>query len=172
MNDQRVLKCLIALGLGAGGLALLLTGGCTTLASRTAPPLSKGPYLQAPGTNTMTILWESPTNHPGTVLFGREGRLEERFGPVLPRRMVGISGSRQTSSVTTVTNGVSRTNDVPPDEQMTVTKTNRVRISTTNLFYVYQATLSNLVAGAVYSYAVALANRRGTPRTFKTFSDQ
>jgi hypothetical protein len=67
MKDQRILKCSIALCLRTGGLALLLAGGCTTLASKTAPPLSKGPYLQAPGTNTMAILWESLTNHPGTV---------------------------------------------------------------------------------------------------------
>ncbi|MBI2926164.1 MAG: hypothetical protein HYY24_10720 [Verrucomicrobia bacterium] len=29
----------------------------------------KGPYLQAPGATTMTILWESPTNKPGLVRY-------------------------------------------------------------------------------------------------------
>jgi hypothetical protein len=48
----------------------------------------------------MTILWESLTEHPGTVRFGRDGQLDERLGPVLPLKMVGISGARQTNFVT------------------------------------------------------------------------
>jgi hypothetical protein len=31
--------------------------------------ISKGPYLQAPGTNTMTIMWESPINKPAVIYY-------------------------------------------------------------------------------------------------------
>jgi len=32
--------------------------------------IAKGPYLQAPGSNTMTIMWESPVNAPATLFYG------------------------------------------------------------------------------------------------------
>jgi len=35
-------------------------------------PISKGPYLQAPGSNTMTIMWESPVNLPAKVYYGTD----------------------------------------------------------------------------------------------------
>jgi acid phosphatase type 7 len=144
--------------LGIGGAGFLLILGCSTLGSRTPPPLSKGPYLQAPNTNAMAIMWESLTNLPGIVRFGADGTLGQRAGPITPRRMVGVSASRLTNIVTTVTNGT------------VVVQTNRARGSVTNVFYVYQAALTNLQPGVVYTYTVELAGRRTAPRTFKTFN--
>src|SRR5439155_12870177 len=37
----------------------------------------KGPYLQAPGSETMTIMWESWTNGPGILRFGLRGKLDQ-----------------------------------------------------------------------------------------------
>src|SRR4051794_40021486 len=37
----------------------------------------KGPYLQAPGTNTMTIMWESAVNAPGFLRYGQGDRLNQ-----------------------------------------------------------------------------------------------
>jgi hypothetical protein len=70
---------------------------------------------------------------------------DQRLGPIQPRRLVGSFPLQRTNVVTSVTNGV------------TVTKTNVVKGSVTNSFYVYQATLTNLQPGAVYTYVVELA---------------
>jgi predicted phosphodiesterase len=39
---------------------------------------TKGPYLQAPGTNTITIMWESPVDSRGMVHFGLDSRLNSQ----------------------------------------------------------------------------------------------
>lgn len=100
-----------------------------------------------PGSNTMTVMWESLTNHPGTVHFGREGDLDQRLGPITLRRLVGLSPFRRTNCVTSVTNGV------------TLKKTNVIKGSVTSSYYVYQVTLTNLRPGAIYAYAVEQAGR-------------
>lgn len=147
--------------LGLSGLALVVIWGCATAGSRGRTPLlSKGPYLQAPGADTMSVMWESPTNHPGFVRFGRNGLLDQQVGPITPKTLAGLTPFRHTNRVTTVTNGV------------TVTKTNRVRGSFTNIFYVYRAALTNLQPGASYTYAVEVAGTATAPRTFKTFNPQ
>ena len=145
--------------LGLSGLALVMIWGCSTLGGKGAKlPISKGPYLQAPGPNTMSVMWESTTNHPGYVRFGLNGSLDQRFGPVTPKMLVGLTPFRHTNFVTIVTNGA------------TVTKTNRVRGSITNMFYVYQAALTNLQPGTRYTYEVEVAGKATSPRTFKTFN--
>ncbi len=147
-----------ALALGLSGLALVMIWGCSSLGGQSArQTISKGPYLQAPGPDTMSVMWESPTNIPGFVRFGLNGSLDQQFGPVTPKRLVGLTPFRHTNFVTIVTNGA------------TVTKTNRVRGSITNMFYVYQAALTNLQPGARYTYAVELAGKATAPRAFKTF---
>ena len=35
----------------------------------------KGPYLQGPGSDTMTIKWEAPNDTPSLVRYGLEGKL-------------------------------------------------------------------------------------------------
>jgi len=56
--------------------------------------ISKGPYVQAPGSNTMTIMWESPVNLPAKVFFGTNGfsqvavssgkKVRSSMGTILP----------------------------------------------------------------------------------------
>lgn len=62
----------------AAGLAGLALGGEVS-APETARAFLKGPYLQAPGADTMTIMWESPTNDPGIVHYGLRGRLSQVY---------------------------------------------------------------------------------------------
>ena len=139
------------------GLTLACGVGCSTLHGAT-PLFTKGPYLQMPGATTMTVMWESTTNCHGTVRFGRGGALNQRLGPVVPREMVSISQYRQTNLVVTVTNG------------LTVTKTNVVKSSRTNAFLVYQATLTGLNPGSIYTYVVEVGGQQTSPRAFRTFS--
>ncbi len=106
----------------------------------------------------MTVMWESLTNHPGTVHYSRGDGFDQRLGPITPRRLAGVSPYRRTNSVTRVTNGVP------------VTKTNVVKGSVTNSYYVYQASLTNLQPGAAYTYTVEIAGEQTPPRTFKVFS--
>jgi predicted phosphodiesterase len=131
--------------------------GCSTLHGA-APLFTKGPYLQMPGTTTMAVMWESATNCHGMVRFGRDGALNQRLGPVVPREMVSISPDRHTNLVVTVTNG------------LTVTKTNVVKGSRTNAFLVYQATLTGLSPGSIYTYVVEVGGQQTPPRAFRTFS--
>lgn len=111
-----------------------------------------------PGSDTMTVMWESPTNHPGAVYFGCEARLDQRLGRITPRRLSGVSPFRRTNVVARLTNGVM------------VMNTNVVKGFVTNSHYVYQATLTNLQPGALYTYAVELAGQRTSPKAFSTFS--
>ena len=138
-------------------LTLACGVGCSTLCGA-IPTLTKGPYLQMPGTHTMTVMWESPTNYRGTVRFGRGGALDQRLGPVVPRELVSISPYRQTNLVVTVTNG------------LTVTKTNVIKRALTNTCFVYQATLAGLKPGAIYTYVVEVGDHQTQPRAFRAFN--
>lgn len=138
-------------------LGLILAATVST--ARSEPScFSKQPYLQLPGDSTMTVMWESLTNHSGTIWFGQDGRLNQHLGPVLPRKLLGVAARRQTNWVTFVTNGI------------TATRTNVVKISITNAFYVYQAALSGLRPGTIYTYLVEMEGQRTEPRAFKTFA--
>jgi predicted phosphodiesterase len=130
----------------------------TLLAADASSLLSKGPYLQAPGSDTMTILWESMTNCPATVRFGLPNRRNKEFGPISPRTMVGLTPCKYTNVVTLITNGLS------------VTKTNVKRGHLTNLFYLYEARLTGLKPGATYSYSVQVGGAATATHQFKTFS--
>lgn len=61
-------------------IALFLTLTATTLAAT----LSKGPYLQAPSTDAMTIRWETTVAEPATLRFGEGTRLNQTVGPLQP----------------------------------------------------------------------------------------
>jgi hypothetical protein len=140
-------------------LLLFLLAVALPMSARGAAALfAKGPYLQSPGSNAMTLVWESPTNHPGRVHFGLGRTPDQKLEVVLPRRMKGVSTTSKTNLVTTKTNGVS------------VTKTNITSTSKTNVFYLYEATLRDLKAGATYSYSVELAGRRTSRRQFRTLA--
>ena len=96
----------LPLTLGVAGLTVALIWPCATLQPKPSPPISKGPYLQAPGSDTMTGMWESPINHPGAVYFGCEACLDQCLGLVTPRRLKGVSSFRRTNVVARLTNGV------------------------------------------------------------------
>jgi hypothetical protein len=136
----------------------LTVAGKASDAHAAPPSLSKQPYLQLPGEDTMTVMWESSTHHSGTVWFGRDGKLNQHCGPVVPRNVSEVSVQRQTNWVTFLTNG------------LVTTRTNITKRSVTNTFFVYQATLSHLRPGTIYTYLVETDGRRTEPRAFKTFS--
>lgn len=147
-----------ARALGVGAASWLLAGSPAAATSPPGPPLSKGPYLQAPGQDTMTVMWESRTNLPGRVRYGLVGGLTRRTAPIQPREMTSVSTTRQTNLVEVATNG------------LIVTRTNVTRMPHTNLFYVYQAALTGLRPGAHYTYTVELDGERTKPQRFRTFS--
>jgi len=120
--------------------------------------LSKGPYLQEPGSTEMTILWEAMTNHPSTLRFGLRGRVDKSVGPISPRTMVGLTPCKQTNIVTSTTNG------------LTITKTNVVGAFRTNLFYLYEAALTGLKPAATYSYTVVICGTATAVHQFTTLS--
>src|SRR5881397_2265061 len=91
----------------------------------------KGPYLQSPGSDTMTIMWESPTNRPGVVRFGRKGKLDEEYWLEGPRELIGVSSY-------TVTNATAEG------------KPQVAQIFITNRVFLYEITLTNLQPKSVY----------------------
>jgi hypothetical protein len=112
-------------------------------------PFSKGPYLQAPGADTMTILWESLERRPARLEYGLGRRLDQELTVPAPVSMQGVS----TRSVTNVT-GV---------------KTNVTSVKITNGFFIYALTLTNLRPSTTYSYAVEMSGQRTARRQFRTF---
>jgi predicted phosphodiesterase len=108
----------------------------------------KGPYLQAPGAETMTIMWESPTNKPGIVRLGLRGRFEREVRLETPRQLTGVSQY----SVTNVNDG----------------STNK--ISTTNIVFLYEATLTNLRPDSLYVYVAETDGARTPPKKFRTLA--
>jgi hypothetical protein len=115
-----------------------------------ARPFLKGPYLQAPGADTMTIMWESPTNRPGVVRYGLKGRLDQALLLERPREWIGVSSY-------SVTN-VSATG-----------WTNVTQEFVTNRVFLYEITLMNLRPKSVYTYAAETDGVRTAPRKFRTF---
>lgn len=127
----------VCLSRGIFALLILLTFNLRS--AQIAKPISKGPYLQAPGSNTMTIMWEAPINQQAIVHFG--------IGTNLNTQLI-VKGGRMVES----SRGTSTT--------LSLSKTN---------FYIYQATLRNLLPGTVYSYSVEFGKYRTPVKKFKTF---
>jgi acid phosphatase type 7 len=105
-------------------------------------PFSKGPYIQFPALDKVTIMWESTTNIPGSV----------RLGP-------GLTPDQQLQSVMPVEKR-SQTSAAGTNSSATAQK----RIS----FYLYKATFSDLWPGSVYSYSVELQGFQSPPCHFRT----
>ncbi|MEO8426601.1 MAG: metallophosphoesterase family protein [Verrucomicrobiota bacterium] len=110
----------------------------------------KGPYLQAPGADTMTIMWESFTNKPGIVRYGLSGVLDRALRLEMPRALPAITNF----SVTNIT---------------AEAKTNIANVSITNVVFLYEMTLTNLRPNSVYAYSAETDGARTPPRNFKTF---
>jgi acid phosphatase type 7 len=129
------------------------------------PALSKGPYLQAPGQTAMTIMWETRVPVPVSVRFGRGDKLDQAMALAPPRVMSGISRTSRTNvfwrTKTNVVDGVTNT--------VSGFKTNVIKDSLTNLFYVYEAPLTNLKPSTLYSYSVLVDGIGTLVRQFKTF---
>src|ERR1043165_7034411 len=111
----------------------------------------KGPYLQSPGTDTMTIMWESPTNRPGVVHYGRKGKPDQECRMERPRELRGVS----TFPVTNLT----------AEGQAQITQ-----VSITNRVFLYEITLRNLRPDSLYTYSAETDGVRSPPRKFRTFA--
>ena len=105
--------------------------------------ISKGPYLQAPGTNTMTIMWESPINKPAVIYYSAGTNLNA--GALT----VNIRGGRRVDSAT---------------------GSSILRITSRTNFYIYEATITGLRPGTVYSYSVEFGGIKTPPKKFRTFN--
>ncbi len=110
----------------------------------------KGPYLQAPGADSMSIMWESPTDRPGLVRYGLKGRLDRVLRLETPRQLNGVWPTWTTN---VAANGT----------------TNVTEVSNTNIVFLYEMTLTNLRPNSIYSYAAETDGVRTPPRKFKTF---
>jgi hypothetical protein len=135
-------------------LSLLLVVGSVVsvviAAESDRDPFTKGPYLQAPGSSTMTVMWESPTNKPGTIFYGTGGALGTHLELERPRPLLVVTNY----SVTNVT------------AQAT---TNVTKVSLTNIVFLYAGTLTNLQPDTVYSYVAETGGARTSAKAFKTF---
>jgi hypothetical protein len=132
-------------------LSILLV--ITTIASTQdlARTFYKGPYLQSPGSDTMTIMWESPTNRPGVVRYGRSAKFEWERRLERPRELIGVSSY-------TVTNATAEG------------KAQVTQMLVTNRVFLYEITLSNLQPKSVYTYSAETDGVRTAPRKFRTFA--
>jgi hypothetical protein len=123
----------------------------TLFAQEVARVFLKGPYLQGPGTDTMTIKWEAATNTPSIVRYGLKGKAEEESRVERPRHL----DVEVYNSVTNVSNSG---------------ETNITRVPTTNVVYLYEATLTNLRPDSVYTYWAETDSQRTPAKKFKTFA--
>ena len=174
MGKNRAMRTLLARLFRALGQPVLLSIACLALAATSALSdsertvrISKGPYIQADGPDTMTVMWESPTNNPGTVFYGLTPQLDHELRNVRPFPMTGISTVSRTNVQTVLKTNLLSTDRV---RVVPVLKTNFTAISVTNQFFVYEATLRNLRPGIRYSYRVGLDGARTRARQFKTLS--
>src|SRR5262245_33316507 len=123
------------------------------LAQTSANPFLKGPYLQGPGTDTMTIKWEADTKATGIVHYGLQGQLDQELSVEEPQP----SQATVTASVTNLSSS----------GEATVT-----RVTATNLVYLYEARLAHLKPGSTYTYSAQVGEARTAPKKFKTFDDR
>jgi hypothetical protein len=137
----------------AAALALTPLGSAKDLAELFA----KGPYIQLPGVDGVTIMWESATNHPAIVRYGQGRKLDQAAEAPAPRQLKGITTVTKSATVPAASPGAAPV------------KTN-ITILQTNTFFVYETTLSGLEAGRRYSYEVEVAGAHSPRRSFKTFS--
>src|ERR1043166_5397823 len=158
----------------------------TAISHSRAQPLAsvflKGPYLQAPGPDTMTIMWESPTNGPGLLRFGLRGKLDQEARLEVPWKFNAVSKISVTNIIPIGTSEItahSRTNRAADGGTnvisyyttniTAVAKTNISSGSLTNRLYMYEITLNALRPDSVYSYVAEMAGASTPPKKFKTF---
>jgi len=111
----------------------------------------KGPYLQGPGSDTMTMKWEAPNDTPSLVRYGLEGKANLETRAQKPRPLsFEASGS--------VTN-------VSGSGETTVT-----RVTVANTVYLYEVALTNLRPDSVYTYQAESAGMQTPAKRFSTFA--
>ncbi len=132
-------------------LFLFVRLAVTGSAQEAASLFLKGPYLQGPGIDTITIKWEAPTNTTGIVRYGLNGAMNRESRLEVPRLLLAESSA----PVTNVTR----------EGETTVT-----RVATTNAVFLYEVTLWNLRPGSVYSYVAEVGGVRTQPKKFKTLA--
>jgi hypothetical protein len=157
----------------AAAAALLVASALSLPAGESAKLFSKGPYVQAPQPGTVTIFWESATNHPGTVRYGWGRNLKLKLTDVLPQRMKGRSSSSATNEII---NDLGTSEDRPRPEEPTAPERGRTnapargRLRTvywTNTYYLYEAVLEGLKPGVAYSYMVEMNGVATAPQQFR-----
>ncbi len=129
------------------GLAILLAAGAVA-ATPSSAGFSKGPYLQAPGATTMSLLWESPKALAATVRYGRGKRLDQVQDVPAPRAMRVVSKVAASSL-----EGSSESREI------------------TNTVYLYEVSLRDLLPGTRYSYQVELGRESSGTHHFRTFAE-
>jgi len=136
-----------------GSSLLFLISTCGVSAEELTNVFLKGPYLQGPGADKITIKWESPNNNPSLVRYGLKEKLDAQFIAQNPRPLeIEVS-----SSVTNIVNG----------------ETNISRTVVSNTVYLYEIALTNLKPNPVYTYQVKSSGVQTPPKHFRTFaSDQ
>ena len=120
----------------------LLAAAFAASAQDLAHTFLKGPYLQAPGAETMSIMWESPTNQPGLVHYGLMATLNQELRLESPRELI-LSSSDIGDNVAAG--------------------------HATKAVFLYEMTLTNLEPNSVYTYSAETDDVRTPPRRFKTF---
>jgi acid phosphatase type 7 len=133
---RRLLSGALVVGLVIG--LFPAAGYAETLAN----PFSKGPYIQFPAPDKVTVMWESTTNIPGSVRLGLGLSPDQQLRPVSP-----VENRSQTSATGTNSSA-----------------TTQKQVS----FYLYKASFSDLWPGSVYSYSVELQGFQSPSRHFRT----
>ncbi len=129
-----------------GVLVLAAAAMMATFPGRCEEPaalFSKEPYIQMPAPDTVVVMWESLTNLSGAVRFGPGDSLGQTVEDVRPR---ALESKTSASSAETTS------------------------ASASQVFYVYEARLTELQPGTVYSYTVELGGARTRTHHFKTFT--
>lgn len=121
-------------------LVVLLAAGIAGAAEDWGRVFTKGPYLQSPGEDTMTIMWESPVEAKAVVRYGKGRRLDRQL-EVAPSFTVPRQDAKAPDS------------SLPADRA----------------YHFYEATLTGLKPGVRYQYSVELAGAATPARTFRTF---
>ena len=81
------------------GIITVLTLGVPSFGHDLARSFLKRPYLQAPGSNTMTVMWESGTYAPSAVRYGEGRRLEQIMRQEHPTPLLAVTNYSVTNIV-------------------------------------------------------------------------
>jgi 3',5'-cyclic AMP phosphodiesterase CpdA len=158
----------------------MLFSGCLGLAffppclAPAAPALfSTAPFLQSSGPSNMVVTWESFSNGLGRVRFGASGTLGQSVDCPPPRQMRGVTTTARTNLICIQTNTVvtctNRFRVFTRTNGLTLARSRVTRTSRTNLFYLYEASLTNLMPGTEYSYRAEVGDARTPLRKFRAF---